>query len=51
LWTGGAVTFTSRPRDAAPPPAAETTAGQHPLSAGAQNISSGSPSMAMLLGC
>jgi hypothetical protein len=46
----GAVTFTSRPRDVAPPPAAETTAGRHPLSAGAQNISSGSPSMAMLLG-
>jgi hypothetical protein len=45
----GAVTFTSRPPDVAPP-AAETTAGRHPLSAGAQNISSGSPSMAMLLG-
>ena len=46
----GAVTFTSRPPDVAPPPAAETTAGRHPLSAGAQNNSSGSPSMAMLLG-
>ena len=45
-----AVTFTSRPPDVAPPPAAETTAGRHPLSAGAQNNSSGSPSMAMLLG-
>jgi hypothetical protein len=46
----GAVTFTSRPPDVPPPPAAETTAGRHPLSARAQNISSGSPSMAMLLG-